>query len=109
MGGKRILEIDPDTGAVTTFEYDELAETYRVTKTVDVTSTLEANKELASVSDGWTPSRDMRHAARIPMDVLALWKTMYGVDVLNEDHMPAVKRLLNSNEWSFLRTAHFKL
>lgn len=70
----------------------------------DTSTILDANKSEHLYGDGYTPSRDLRHVARIPLIVAEMWLNQYGVDVLNQDHKAAVIRLLNSNEWSYLRT-----
>jgi hypothetical protein len=48
----------------------------------------------------------MVHVASIPTVVQLKWLTEYGVDLTNKDHMPAVKRLLNSDEWRYLKVRH---
>jgi hypothetical protein len=80
-----------------------------VQRLADVEALLEANKALAASGDGYTPSRELRRAASIPLAIIEKWRNELGVDVLNPDHMPAVRRLLNSNEYAFLRTAPGRL
>ena len=72
----------------------------------DVEPILDSNKaEYNSGIDGWTPSRDMRKVAEIPLIVAEIWRNTLGVDVFDPNHAPAVSRLLNSSEWRYLRTA----
>ena len=72
----------------------------------DVEPILDANKEaFNSGRDGYTPSRSMKKIGEIPLVVYEMWLRQYGVDALNKDHWPAVRRLLNSSEWQYLRTA----
>jgi hypothetical protein len=80
-----------------------------VHREADVEPLLEANKALATSGDGYSPSRELRRAASIPMAIIEKWKNELGVDVFNPDHRPAVRRLLNSNEYRFLRTAPGRL
>lgn len=80
-----------------------------VHRLADVEPILELNKALATSGDGYTPSRELRRAASIPMAVIEKWRNELGVDIFNPDHMPAVRRLLNSNEYAFLRTAPGRL
>jgi len=80
-----------------------------VHREADVEPLLEANKALYTSGDGYTPSREMRRAASIPMAIVEKWKNELGIDVLNPDHLPAVRRLLNSNEYLYLRTAPGRL
>lgn len=76
-----------------------------VHREADVEPLLELNKALATSGDGYTPSRELRRAASIPLAVIEKWRNELGVDVFNPDHMPAVRRLLNSSEYRHLRTA----
>lgn len=80
-----------------------------VHRLADVEPLLELNKALATSGDGYTPSRDLRRAASIPLAIIEKWRNEHGIDVFNPDHMPAVRRLLNSNEYAFLRTAPGRL
>lgn len=105
----RLLDIDPLSGAVETFEWDEAEGRAIIKRVEDVEPIIEANKREQTSSDGYTASRDMRKAASIPMGVVLLWREQYGVDVFDQNHWPAVKRLLNSNEWAYLRSAEFTL
>lgn len=72
----------------------------------DVEPILDLNK--AAYNDGtrgYTPSRDLRKIAEIPLIVAEKWRNELGVDVFNKDHAPAVRRLLNDPEYLYLRTA----
>lgn len=80
-----------------------------VHREADVEPLLELNKALATSGDGYTPSREMRRAASIPLAIVEKWRNELGVDVLNPDHMPKVRQLLNSSEWLYLRTAPGRL
>jgi hypothetical protein len=86
-------------------EIDQLDDkTFVIHTKGDVQPVLDANKEDANHGDPWSPSRDLKHVARIPVEICMIWLHRYGVDVLDPDHAPAVRRLLNSNEWRGLRT-----
>lgn len=76
--------------------------------TQDVEPLLEDNKRLALDGDGYSPSRDLRRAASIPMAIVEQWRAE-GVDIFNPDHKAEVRRRLNSSDWSMLRTAPGKL
>lgn len=76
-----------------------------VHREADVEPILEINKALAASGDGYSPSRELRRAASIPCAIIEKWRNELGVDLYNPDHMPAVRRLLNSNEYRHLRTA----
>jgi hypothetical protein len=47
----------------------------------------------------------MWKVASIPIGVQYKWLIHHGVDVMNRDHWPKVKRLLNDPEWRYLKTA----
>lgn len=91
------LVVDPMTGDLT------------VHRGEDVEANLEVNKALYTSGDGYSPSREMRRAASIPMSIVEKWKNELGVDVFNQDHKEAVRRLLNSSEYLYLRTAPGRL
>lgn len=80
-----------------------------VHREADVEPLLEANKALSTLNDGYSPSRELRRAASIPMVIIEKWKNELGVDVFNPDHREAVRRLLNSSEYLYLRTAPGRL
>ena len=71
----------------------------------DVGDQLDFNRDLYNSGDGYSPSRDLRRVASIPLVIVEKWKNELGVDVFNKDHASAVRRLLNSNEYLYLRTA----
>lgn len=80
-----------------------------VHREADVEPLLEANKALAASGDGYTPSRELRRAASIPLAIVEKWKNELGVDVFDPNDMPKVRQLLNSSEYLYLRTAPGRL
>jgi hypothetical protein len=91
------------------FETDPMTGDLTVIRGADVEPILEHNKALHSFNDGYSPSREWRRAASIPLVIVEKWRNEHGIDVFNPDHMPAVKRLLNSSEYLYLRTAPGRL
>ena len=86
-------------------EIDRLDDKTVVIKTTgDVQPILDANKHDANHENPWSASRDIKHVARIPPEVYLHWLYAFGVDALNPDHRPAVRKLLNDHEWLHLRT-----
>ena len=77
----------------------------------DVEPILEANKAAQNHNAGWSEDKTFRRVASIPIGVQFEWLTKYGVDCYSQD--PEMKRkvfaLLDSNEYMYLRTAHFRL
>lgn len=109
MSERRFFDYDPETGAVETFHYDEETDTFAIQRAEDVGIVLDRNKELANHTTGWNADKTMRHAASIPIGVIYEWITKHGVNLFNKNHQDGVKRLLNSNEYRYLRVQHFML
>lgn len=99
------LGIDPHSGAVETFEFDDETETAIIRRRADVQPIIDANKEAANHGT-IAPAKgelDMRLAARIPIEVAYLWLQRYGICAWKREHWDKVKRLLNDGEWRYLR------
>jgi hypothetical protein len=110
MGKKHLVCDDPGKLKKTWFEYDEASDTAVVTTEYDVEPILDRNKALASAGrEHYASDKDMWHAAEIPVGIILEWQVKHGVDLFDPDHWDGVKRLLNSNEYAYLRTGHFKL
>jgi hypothetical protein len=99
---KRLLEVQAD-GVTDIFHMDELTGEITIERLQDVEPAIEANKRAQTAGDGFSPSRELREIAEIPMGVVELWRTVLGVDIFNRNHWPAVKRLLRDSEWRHLR------
>jgi hypothetical protein len=103
---KRIVDYDPFTRVTTTFDYDHVSDTTYVGTYQDITPILELNKALQNdenyskdgIKDEWW------HMCKIPNLVIEKWRNEKGIDVLNKDHWPAVKKLLNDPEYKWLKT-----
>jgi hypothetical protein len=107
MAHQYYFDHDPLTGMVETFEYDELTDLCTIHRRADVGPIIETNKRLQTADGftGWTgPERDMRLAARIPIEVVNLWRQLYGIDAMRAEHGQAVLKLLNDPSWRYLRT-----
>lgn len=66
---------------------------------------LDRNK--AAQNEGFDRRSDMWHAASIPISVMYEWMTKHGVNAWLPQHMDGVKRLLNSDEYRYLRVKNF--
>jgi hypothetical protein len=51
-----------------------------------------------------TKETGMRKVASIPLIIVEKWKAEHGIDMLNKDHWPKIKQLLNDPEYKYLRT-----
>lgn len=102
---KRFFDHDAELGMTEFFHYDQATSSFSIETVQDVEPILEANKRAANDTDGYTPSRDMRKIASIPLNIVELWKAKYGIDIFNKNHEGGVRRLLNDPDWRYLRTA----
>ncbi len=78
---------------------------FALRRTCDATAAIEANKALSGDGDGYSPSRDLRRVASIPIGVQFEWMRRYGADPLAKGNETLLRRLLNDPEWAYLRTA----
>ena len=62
-----------ENGERVSWEYDDLTKKVVVKRTTDVEPVLENNKRLATMDDGFSPSREMRRVASIPLHVFENW------------------------------------
>lgn len=82
---------------------DEDGTRFRSVQPVD--AYLERNKAMLTTNDGYSPSRELRRVASIPMGLIAYWKQTEGWDAFDPEHADKLAQKLNSNEFAFLRTA----
>lgn len=87
------------------FSYDEDTDTMRIRTQQDVSAILDHNK--AQQNEGLNKKSDYWHAAKIPNVIILEWREKFGVDLYDPEHSEAVKKLLNSNEYRYLRVKHF--
>lgn len=102
---KRLLDVVD--GVATYHDYDEATDTTYIHTEQDTSAITDLNK--AQQNEGFDKRSNMWHAATIPAVVQLEWLTKYGVDMMNKDHFPAVKRLLNSSDYRHLRRNNFVL
>lgn len=79
--------------------------TLEIQRVQDVESILDWNKRQQNDGDGYTPSRDMKKIASIPLVVAEKWLNEEGINIFDPNHKDAVRRKLNSNEYLWLRTS----
>lgn len=104
---KRVLDTNPLSREVTTWEYDDLTGKFVIETSANVGSQIDHNKRLQTDgTEGWVdPKKYWRKVASIPTVVAQMWLNQFGIDVLNPAHNAAMMRLLNSSDWRALRTA----
>ena len=103
---KRLLSVSPG-GVYTYHDYDDLTGKTTIAVVQDCEPTLELNKARQSLAEQHRKERKAgwHCVASIPVGVQHKWLVDHGINLLNPDHQPAVKRLLNSSEYAYLRTA----
>lgn len=103
---ERLLDFDPHTGLKTWFSSsDEDGGTWNLRYEQDASPILDRNKE--AQAEGFDKKADMWHAAHIPTIVQYEWIAKHGVNMWNPDHREGVKRLLNSDEYRWVRCKNF--
>jgi hypothetical protein len=76
----------------------------------DVEPILKSNAELrVHGGDGYSPSRELRRVASIPLVVCHRWLKEEGLEVWNPKHADRLKKKLNDPENLLLRTAPGRL
>jgi hypothetical protein len=114
----RVLDIDPFLGVTEHFSYDANADSMTLTRTQDCTAIIERNKALQNDGRHWRNNADlcengldMRLLACIPVIVEEKWARDHGVflnRIQDPDMRRAALRLLNSNEWRWLKASDVK-
>ena len=71
-------------------------------KSEDLTKLLDQNKRLQQ--EDHHIKDELRLSARIPVTIYYEWKSKFGVDLYDKNHAPAVRKLLNSPDYRYLKT-----
>lgn len=103
------MEVIVQPGVVTTrFEIEN--DSFKVIRSQDVESILEANKEQQNDSafrNGWSESGDMKHVASIPLVIVEEWCKEAGIpkkEIFGRRMQEVIRKKLNDPENKFLRT-----
>jgi hypothetical protein len=83
--------------------------TFVIETTQDVAPIIERNKRAQVEFGKNTRGRDIFPVASVPVVVQYEWLTKHGVNLLDPEHEKAVKRLLNSSEYRYLKTSEIIL
>lgn len=73
--------------------------------TQDTTAVLDRNQAMFNENDGYTPSREMRRVASIPLILIYKWRHEEGWDAFNPQHADKLAQKLNDPDYAYLRTA----
>ena len=82
---------------------------YEVVSLQDSAPILERNKTMANANDGYTPSRELRRAASIPLVLVLKWLNEEGWFAFDPACEEKLKAKLNSSDYAYLRTAPGRL
>lgn len=103
------IDYDPFTGIVSKYVRGDSGKFHIVNEYADLESNLDWNKRQQNDDGGHNKASEFKMVARIPLAIVDWWKRQYGIDVFNEDHLPAVEKLLNDPDWRLLKTTSGKL
>jgi len=85
-----------------------------IKQTQDVEPVLKKNKQLITLNDGYSKSRDLKRVASIPNICLTIWAKEYNgtnnwFRIPDVERKKILKKKLNSNEYRYFRTAEGKI
>jgi len=101
MGQRRLFEYDPSRGL--RIDYEGFGDgTFALHYQQDVEPLLDHNK--ACQGESVDRKSEFRHYASVPVTIQYQWIKEYGVDPLRPEHQDLLTRLLNSNEYRYLKT-----
>jgi hypothetical protein len=89
------------------FHYHNPTGEFAIEHIADIQPLIDSNKKLQN--EDHSIRDEFRLSARIPDVVVYEWKRLFGVDVFNKDHAQAVKKLLNSPDYRYLKTTNRRI
>ncbi|GAO78656.1 hypothetical protein [Sphingopyxis sp. C-1] len=104
---KFLLDFDPLHGVRQYYGVDTDGQEYLIDE-IDAPTTkavIDHNKRIEGTGMG----HEMRLAASVPVQVQYEWLDKYGINMWDPNHKQGVVRLLNSNEYRYLRVNHFMM
>lgn len=102
MTDERLL--NESGGVKTWFSTDPMTGCIIIRYQQDVEDIINGNIAMQnSGHDGFSPSRDLRHVASIPLGIYLTW-LQEGFDLFNPDDAQIVRRKLNDPDYRHLRT-----
>lgn len=96
-GLKKYIGNNPDDEDGVSVRYEQDAQS--------IEEILERNKR--SQNEGFDKSKDVWHAAHIPIGIMYEWITKHGVNAWDPAHRDGVVKLLDSDEYRWLRVNEF--
>ena len=89
------------------FHYDNPSGEFAIEHIEDIQPLIDSNKRLQQ--EDHHIKDDFRLSARVPMTVYYEWKQKFGIDAQKKEDWPAVKKLLNSPEYKYLKTTQRRI
>ena len=89
------------------FHYHNPTGEFAIEHIEDIQPLIDSNKKLQN--EDHHKADEFRLSARIPMTVVYEWKRLFGVDLFNKDHKEAVKKLINSPDYRYLKTTNRRI
>ena len=86
------------------FHYHNPTGEFAIEHIENIQPLIDQNKKLQN--EDHSVRDEFRLSARIPMTVVYEWKNTFGVDIYNKNHAQAVKKLLNSPDYRYLKTTN---
>lgn len=107
MSDRMLLRRDDYNGCTLTMDWGTDDQTFRViTEWDSVAPTIEENALKRSAGrEYYARDPDMWKVASIPNGVIMEWLTKHGVNFYDPNHAAGVRRLLNSADYRYLKTA----
>tara|TARA_R100001530_G_scaffold534_1_gene842 strand:- start:887 stop:1186 length:300 start_codon:yes stop_codon:yes gene_type:complete len=89
------------------FHYDNPSGEFAIEHIEDIQPLIDSNKRLQQ--EDHLMKDEFRLSARIPTTVVYEWRRKFGVDIFNPNHKEAVKKLLNSPDYRYLKTTNRRI
>ena len=98
----------------TTYIKDDIDGKIAIKEEVNLNPHLKHNKQLLTLNDGYSKSRDLKRVASIPTLALSVWANEYNgtknwFGLPKEIQKNILKKKLNSNEFRYFKTAEGKI
>tara|TARA_R100001510_G_scaffold7696_2_gene5971 strand:+ start:763 stop:1062 length:300 start_codon:yes stop_codon:yes gene_type:complete len=89
------------------FHWHEPTKEMAIEHIEDIQPLIESNKKLQQ--EDHHRNDEFRLSARVPTTVVYEWKKKFGVDIFDPNHKEAVKKLLNSPDYRYLKTTNRRI
>ena len=89
------------------FHYHNPTGEFAIEHIENIQPLIDSNKKLQN--EDHHKADEFRLSARNPMTVVYEWKRLFGVDLFNKDQKEAVKKLINSPDYRYLKTTNRRI